>query len=188
MAKMTDYSGEFDPEFSHDKFDKNTILNLLGAYSEYIRRIDGYWYTMVMDRWGNDEALDSNIRVWEKAKKYELKAISEVFNIRGRDVSTLMKYLQTSPWIGLSEYRIEMKNENLAILTHTTCPVLFAIEKEGSGREERQCREVDGKFFETMAHFFNPEIMVTPLKLPPREREDEVCCRWEFRLDGEAGR
>jgi len=31
-------------------------------------RIDGYWYLTVMNKWGNDEAFDCDIKVWEKAQ------------------------------------------------------------------------------------------------------------------------
>lgn len=40
MPELADYSSKFDPEFSHVKFSKETLLKLLKAYSEYIRRID----------------------------------------------------------------------------------------------------------------------------------------------------
>ena len=68
MSELIDYSGKFDPEFSHDKFTKETLLNLVKAYSEYMRRIDGFWYLTVKDKWGNDEAIDCDLRVWEKSK------------------------------------------------------------------------------------------------------------------------
>ena len=183
MSELADYSGEYDPEFSHDKFTKEMLLQLLQVYSEYILRIDGFWYLTVMNRWGNDVAVDCDIEVWEKAKLFELKSISEACKIQGNDVVTFMKYLQACPWVVRSECEMDIKNNNHAILTHYTCPTLFALEKEGKGREKRQCSEIDAKFIAMMAHYFNPEIQVTPLKLPPRESENDICCQWEFKLD-----
>ena len=55
MKELVDYSGKFDPHFSHDKFTKKTLLKLLKAYSEYVPRIDGFWYLTVMNKWGNNE-------------------------------------------------------------------------------------------------------------------------------------
>ena len=183
MKEMNDYTGEFDPHFSQENLSKEMLLKLLKAYTEYILKIDGYWYVTVMNKWGNDEALNSDIEVWERAKNFELKALTEAYNIHGNDVATLMKYIQTHPWITLSEHKIEVRDANYATLTHITCPTLFAIEKEGSGREKRQCAEVDFKFFHVMAHFFNPQIQVTPLKLPPRDSKEDICCMWEFKLE-----
>jgi len=159
------------------------LLKLLRAYSEYVLKVDGYWYITVMNRWGNDIALDCDIEVWEKAKVFELKVMTEAYNMKGDDVETFMKYIQTHPWITMSKYEIDLRDANYATLTHITCPTLFAIEKEGSGREKRQCSEVDFKFMKVMAGFFNPDIQVTPLKLPPRESKDDICCKWEFKLE-----
>ncbi len=181
--ELNDYSGEYDPNFSQDKFSKKVLLRLLKAYAEYILRIDGFWYLTVMNRWGNDVAVDCDIEVWERAKLFELKALTEAYNIHGDDVVTFMKYLQLNPWVNLSKYEMEIFNDNHAILTHHTCPTLFAIEKEGKGREIRQCGEIGPKFFQTMAHYFNPAIQVTALKLPPRQSKDDICCKWEFKLE-----
>ena len=83
MSELTDYSGEFDPEFSHDKLSKETLLKLLEAYSQYMHRIDAYWYLSVKDNWGNDAALDCDIRVLEKGKSYEVQLIRNLLNIQG---------------------------------------------------------------------------------------------------------
>jgi len=34
-----------------------------------------------------------------------------------------------------------------------------------------------------IAHYFNPDIVVTPLKLPPRDPGSDIGCQWEFKLD-----
>ena len=65
MSGSADYSGPFDPGFSHDRFGRETLVKLLYTYSNYLRRIDAHWYLAVMDKWGNEEALDCDGRVWE---------------------------------------------------------------------------------------------------------------------------
>ena len=99
VAELVDYSGKFDPEFSHDKLTKETLFNLLKAGSEYLRRIDGFWYLIVADKWGNNEAIDCDLMVWEKSRPYSIKTLTKLLNIRGDDVVALMKYLQVNPWI-----------------------------------------------------------------------------------------
>ena len=183
MAELTDYSGEFDPEFSYDRFNKETLLNLLKAYNEYMLRIDAYWYLTVMNKWGNDEAFDCDVKVWEKAQAYEVKLISGLLNIQGDDVATVMKYTQAGPWMWIYEYDIELKNPNHAILTITHCPTLLSLEKEGTGREQLICQENEPKIMRIIAHHFNPEIKVTGLKLPPRTDYSDCCCQWEYKLE-----
>jgi len=180
---LMDYSGDYDPGFSHQKLSRETLLKLIDVYCEYIRKIDGFWYVIVMDRWGNDQAVDCDIAVWERVKPFELKVITEALNIRGHDVISFMKYAQASPWVALTDYTIDIKNENQAVLTHQACPTLFALEREGTGREERQCREIDARFFRMMAQFFHPNMEASPLKLPPRKNSTDICCQWKFKLD-----
>jgi len=185
VAELVDYSGKFDPEFSYDKLSKETLLKLLEGYAGYMLRIDAYWYLTVMDKWGNDEALDCDRRVWLEGKKlslYEAKTISSLLNIHGDDVTTVMKYVQSCPGSWFQDYEIDIKSNNHAILTFLTCPTLFAIEKEGTGREGLIC-QIDSQYWSTVAHYFNPNIEVNGLKVPPRTNYSDICCRWEFKLN-----
>ena len=183
MEELIDYSGKYDPKFSHGKFTKETLLKLLNMYSEFMLRIDGFWYLTVMDKWGNEQAFDCDVRVWEKAQLYETKTISSLLNIHGDDVITVMKAIQASPWMWIYDYEIDVKGNKHAILTIRSCPTLLSLEKEGKGREKLICQEMEPKIMGIVAHYFNPNIRVTPLKMPPRRIEDEIPCQWEFKLD-----
>ncbi len=180
---MADYSGRFDPEFTHAQFGRETLLNLLRAYNEYILRIDGYWYLTVMGKWGNEEAFDCDVRVWEKAQMYELRLVTELLNIKGNDVEAVMKYTQVSPWMWIYKYEIDLKDPNHAVLTINHCPTLISLEKEGTGREELICQKLDPELMSMIAHYFNPNIKVTGLKLPPRKDYSDCCCQWEYKLE-----
>jgi Family of unknown function (DUF6125) len=183
MEELVDYSGKFDPEFSHDKFTKETLLKLLKAYSESMLRMDGFWFLTVMDKWGNDEAIDCDLRVWEKSQAYEMRTLGNLLNIHGDDVATLMKLLQVNPWTWIQDRVTDIKNNNYAILTVRTCPTLFSLEKEGKGRERQHCHLACQRIISLNASHFNPNIKVTPLKLPPRENNNDICCQWEFKLE-----
>ena len=183
MPELVDYSGKFDPKFSYDKFSKETLLKLLKAYSECMQRIDGFWYLAVMGKWGNDEALDCDVSVWDKAKRSEMRTISNLLNINGHDVATVVKYLQVQPWSWINHAEIDIKNNNHAILVSRQCPTLASIEKEGKGREKQQCGIACSKILPFVSSYFNPNIKVTPLKLPPRKNKNDICCQWEFKLE-----
>ena len=183
MSGSADYSGPFDPGFSHDRFGRETLVKLLYTYSNYLRRIDAHWYLAVMDKWGNDEALDCDGRVWEKLVTYEMKTMTDLMNIHGDDVVTVMKALQVSPWVWVYDCDIELKDSNHSIVTYRNCPTLLALEKEGKGREAVICHELEPRLMNLIAHHFNPDIVVTPLKLPPRDPDSDIGCQWEFRLD-----
>lgn len=183
MPELKDYNGPFDPSFSHDKLSKETLLRLLKTYNEYMLRIDGFWYLAVMDKWGNDEAFDCDVKVWEKAQLWEMKRVSAVLNIRGSDVATLFKYIQVSPWMHIYDAAMDLRNPNHGLLTINHCPTLISLEQEGTGREKLICQEMEPKIMGIQAHFFNPQIKVSALKVPPRTTYRDCCCQWEFKLD-----
>jgi hypothetical protein len=45
------------------------------------------------------------------------------------------------------------------------------------------CEELDAPLYQKTASYFNPRIKMSPLKLPPRQRSDEIACRWEIKLE-----
>ena len=178
-----DYSGAFDPAFDHGKVNVAGLVELLGFYAYYIRKLDGHWYLSVMDKCGNDAAYDCDIDVWNKLMKAELKVASEMFDVRGADVASVAKYFQLSPWFWTFKPRLELKSEDCLVVSFDKCPTLLALEKEGSGRESQICGKMEQELFETIAHHFNSKIAVVPLQVPPRRNYSDVCCRWEFRVE-----
>ena len=183
MTELADYSGRFDPEFNHDKFSKETLVRLLKTYSEYILRIDGLWYLTLMDKWGNDEAFNCDVKVWEKGLHYELNVMPKTLNIHGDDVATVMKFMQASIWMWNYDYDVDIKSDDYAILTFHSCPTLSSLEKEGNGREKMICQQMEPETKGRIARYFNPNIKVTPLKLPPRTDYNDCCCQWEYKLE-----
>ncbi len=183
MTELVDYSGQFDPQFTHYNFTKETLLNLLESYSGYIHKLDGLWLYKVTDECGEDVAHACDGSIAEESLLYELRVMTSLLNIHGDDVATVMKYLQVSPWSWGAGYEIDLKNNDYAIITYYSCPILFAIEKEGTGREKTVCGELEPKVKADLAHYFNPNIKVTGLKVPPRTDYNDFCCQWEYRLD-----
>jgi len=183
MSELRDYSGAFDPHIGYADFSKDFLLELLTAYSDYVRKLDGLWYLAVMERLGNDEAFACDTSVWEKMQLVETKMTCRLFNIGGHDVAALMKAFQMSPWMGVYEYSMELDSPNRGVVTITRCPTLLALEKEGLGREVEICQVLTPKLFTIQAEYFNPKMRVRGLKVPPRKSKDEVHCQWEFTLD-----
>ncbi len=182
MEKLSDYSGELLPELALEDFSSETLRELLRLYSKLYMGLDGFWYLIVMEKFGNDAALDCDIKVWERAGMYEMKNVTQKMNIQGNDAAAFMKALQLSPWYSTLKSQIEIVDANTAILTVTNCPTLNALEKEGEGRENQICKIVDPIIFKAYASFFNPDVEVTCLKSPPRKSQDEIACKWHFKL------
>lgn len=183
MPHAGDYSGPFDPEWSPEKLNREALLKLVRAYSDYIYRIDGSWYTTVKKRLGNDEAFACDRHVWErKLQAYELKMVTGTLNIRGENAMTVMKYMQATPWASVGRRHFDIRDDNHAILTIDDCPTLAALEKEATGREKLICQELTTALFSKIAHYFNRGMKVTALKVPPRRTYRDCSCQWEFRV------
>ena len=183
MRNLADYSGQFLPNLKPNDFSPDTLANLLTLYAKLYMALDGFWYLTLKERVSNKEALACDKGTWEKLCKYEMVKITELLNIHGRDILTLMKAMQVTPWFQNTEHQIEITKQNTAMLTITRCSTLDALEKEGEGRENEICNMFEPIVFNRYASFFNPDIEVRCLKSPPRSSKDEICCQWEFTCD-----
>lgn len=182
MNGLSDYSGEFNPDIRFEDFSKDFLVELLKLYSKLVLAIDGFWYLAIKERDSNEGAALCDMWAWEKEVKYEMNRLAKLLKIQGNAVVTLMKALQMSPWFQNLEYNIEIINKNNAVLTIAHCPTLEALEKEGEGRERTICKLVDAMIYKKYAEFFNPNMEVRHLKLPPRKSKEEICCQWEFKV------
>jgi len=187
MELLQDYSGEFDPNLGFEKLSRDALIRLLEAYAKLFGAADGFWYLAVKEKFGNEAALDCDIKVWERGVKYQLDKTTRALNVQGNDVVSLMKGFQIDPWLQLSKYTVEVHNKDHAVLTITDCPTLSSLEREGEGREETICRVVEPIVFRKYAEYFDPNIEVQAVKLPPRKSTDEICCQWAFTLKTGAG-
>jgi hypothetical protein len=182
VGERTDYSGEFNPALRFEDFSRETLIKLLGAYAKLYQTVDGLWYTSVKEKFGNEEAVGCDFWVWQKQTPYEMARLCRALKIERDGVAGLMKALQFGPWCFTHKLGIELNGRNAAILTISYCPTLEVIEREGTGREGRICGHVDFEAKKRLARFFHPMMEVRPLRLPPRQEKDGVCCQWEFRI------
>ncbi|MFA5055683.1 MAG: DUF6125 family protein [Dehalococcoidia bacterium] len=180
---LNDYSGPFQPDFSHEKLSREALLRILKANSVYLRRLDATWYATVMKKRGNELAFECDAEIWERFINYELDVLCRTLDIRGNDVETVIKAIQSTPWMRMHNRTFELRDKNCAVITYRNCRTLLNLEKEGTHRYRQICHVLEPRLFQLTADYFNPRISVIPLQLPPREKGSDVCCRWEFRLE-----
>lgn len=180
-------SGEVSMEesqhnFGLEQYDRETLLNLMKAYSTLYISVDGFWYLTVKNDSGDDKALEYDIRVWEKMYKREIDGITAALGINERDVLSYFKVFTMTPWFHSMDYDVKIESNNRGILTINHCPTLLALEKEGEGRENNICNVVDKDFFNKACKHFNPHMECGPIVIPPREKKEGICCQWEVTL------
>ena len=166
-----------------EELSKAELVDLIRLYSKLFLAVDAFWYLTVREKVDEDTATACDIRVWEKYTPYEFKRLMALRNIKGSDLEAFSTALSFSPWFANLEYRLTREGENRLTFTVLECPTLQALKREGSGRENVICRQVDPKLFQIMIQCFNPRGKATPVELPPETYGKSICCRWQFSIE-----
>ncbi len=185
MADLSDYSGKLVPVVNMKDFSKDALVRSWHAAAKLYVGLDGLWYTLLRERFGEDVARELDTELWKRAANLEVRRIREAMNIWEDDVESVLKFLQVDPGGGgVLDIECEMKDKNHGIFTVTRCRGLEYFERHGEIElQKNACEVLDAEGFEQAAQFFNPKIKVTALKLPPRKSKDEIACQWEFALE-----
>jgi hypothetical protein len=181
MGKLKVYSLESLVSSQFENYSRETLIALLTLYARLYLVLDGYWYLSVKQRFGNEQAVDIDLQVWDKQARKEVEELVKLMDFRNRDVVSLMELSAIIPSTVGSKGYIEIKNRNDCTLSITHCPIVSTLEKEGKGREKTQCEIICQRLMTTMALSFNPSIEVKPIKMPPRQNQDEIYCQWQFK-------
>ena len=184
MADLVDYSGKFKPNLRYEDFSKDTLVKLLYEYARTTNVLDGEYTTEIMTRHGQKEALDSQYKVWERHGPRVMRWIQKTLRIQGNDVPTYFKCLQVVPSFSPEHYDIkwEVKSPEHGIFTVTRCKFLDEMERAGLGFEKLICGKSEPASLQMLAEAINPNMVATPLKLPPRKGKEGICCQFDFKI------
>lgn len=166
-----------------DGLSKAELIELIQLYSKLFLAIDGFWYLAVKEIVDEDTATACDLWVWEKYSPYEFKRLMPLRNIKGNDLEAFATALGFSPWFLNLKYRFTLEGENKLTLTVLECPILQALKREGTGRENTFCREVESQLFQIIIQTFSPKGKAIPIELPPMTSEASICCRWQFTIE-----
>jgi hypothetical protein len=187
MTELNDYRGEFQPDLKFEDLSKDALLRLVRTYAKLFNGISGVWNTVNRKRMSVEEAFELDFEVYEiLVKKFHSPLLMKAMDFSGNDVLSMLKVFQLCP-DGLDVFKPEfdIKNKNHVILTFTQCPTLSYFEKHGDDRAiGALCGRngVEERTFNAYAKYFNPDMKVTALKLPPRKGKDDICCQWEYKI------
>jgi hypothetical protein len=185
MRNLKDYSGEYLPDFKLQDLSKDALVKLVEAASKDYIGIDGLWTSVIRKRYGDKLAFDCSREVWDTGWLREAERTVNALNINRKTIADLLKYLQVDPGFGaMFTVKCELINPNLGMATVLNCNTLLYAERHNDSQIQKlACEELDVPLFTKTAHFFNPDMKVKVLKLPPRKSPDEIACQWEFRLE-----
>jgi hypothetical protein len=184
MAKLTDYGGPYDHNLKFADFSKEFLINLMHSWQYAYMRLSSIWYQEVMETFGMEAADKCNLAVWMKVGEKIVPKFAKVGKIDFKSIADGLKVIQLAPdghTDGeLFQGEVDIKNERHVITTTTKCRALEYLEGVAPERIEFFCHVLEPKVMQ--AYFNNPKVTVKPLKLPPRNSKQEVCCRWEIKL------
>lgn len=188
MEKRTDYSGKMMPIIHYEDFSSEALVKLWKATAELYIIHTIVYMAKVAEKLGEETAKEIDLDVWLTMTPEHVQKIREVMDITGTDIESILKFYQMGPGAGamFPEFECEMKSPTHGLLKVKTCWGCDYCEAIGDmSLLKYACDDLDGAGFPLSAQCINPNVKVTPLKVPPRASMDEPACVWEFKLDSE---
>jgi len=184
LPELEDYSCPFKPDLTFDDFSKEFLLKLTTVWQFAWLRMADSWYEAVSRRYGLESANECNVEVWRKVGERVNPRYTKIANIQLNTVLDSLKCLQLplDNNIGpLYPVEYEIRNPNHVIMTVVQCRSLIYFEREAPQMIQPTCYRLEEQVMRK--YLLNPKIKVTPLKLPPRKSQEEIACRWEFKIE-----
>lgn len=186
MNELRDYSGPYKPDLKFEDFSKDFLIKLLYAWQMAYLRLNAFWYQAVTERCGSEAGDECNLKVWLNVGEKVVPKFAKVGNFQLNTLVDNLKLCQLVPETNIgSEYfdgRVDIIDQNHIVTTTNKCRILGTLEKVAPEKIEYFCRIMEGQVLEKyFKNPQNPNVKVTPLKLPPRKSLDEICCKFDIR-------
>jgi hypothetical protein len=165
-----------------EKIPKEKLADFVFMHLRNMWAVDGFYYLFIEEKYGTEVATDIDRKVWEVMGKIEARKIRNLFDIKDKDIPSLMKALSFSGWSMDLEDKEIIVEKNKAILRNVKCRVQNT--RLSKGLKEFGCKPVRFGFLKSFAKEFNPDIVVTCKVCPPDKHPDDLWCEWEFTLKG----
>jgi hypothetical protein len=186
VKELKDYSCPYKEDLRFEDFSKDFLIKLLYAWQMAYLRLNAFWYQTVTEKYGSEAGDDCNLKVWLTVGERVVPKFAKVGNFQLNTVVDNLKLCQLVPETNVgSEYfdgKIDIKNENHIVTTTNKCRILDTLEKVAPEKIEYFCHVMEGQVLE---RYFrspkNPNVKVTPLKLPPRRSPDDICCKFDIK-------
>ncbi len=183
---LNDYSGPFKPDLRMTDFTREELARMYLMVHEYFLLCIEAWGKEVAVRYGLDAMLEIQNSIWGAGVLEETKNIKRNWmKIQGHNVEAFMKDIQvdnTGMYGKYFECSFEYDpKEDVGTLTYMKCKA--ATQWEELGRPdilEKTCHMICPPSLIETAKYYNPNMKIEVLAIPPRKSKDDVCCK--FRL------
>jgi hypothetical protein len=185
------YRGLFTPRPDTIELSKAQLVQWVLGSHEYLLQCIEAWATQITVRYGLDVMFDIQYTLWGDTVLPGAKKLKEEhFGITGNTVADWMKDLQIDATAlpgKAFDLSFEMPEPDVGIMTFNRC---VAVDQwESMGRPdilEKNCHSTCPKSMIVTTKYYNPNMKVDILAIPPRKDPDDVCCKWRFSMRDES--
>lgn len=182
------YTGVFSPTAGTGDLTKPELVRWVLGSHEYLLQCIEAWATQLTVRDGLDTMFDIQFTLWGDVVLPTAKKLKEqYFGITGSTVADWMKDLQIDATAlpgKAFDCTFEMPEPDVGVLTFNRC---VAVDQwEAMGRPdilEKNCHSTCPKSMIVTTEYYDPNMKVDILAIPPRVEDGDVCCRWQFSID-----
>lgn len=180
---LDDYRGPFNPDLKWEDFSKDLLIRLLKACSNLYNGMPGFFMSAIEKRYGFEVTKEISDEAYAIGTRMQFIYAQRELGL-GNTVGDCLKYQQFGIDVATMDVKAELKNENLGIITIRNCPGLLYWERHDRPEMwQWACHELASREWKNVAHWINPRIKCTPIKLAPRRSKDDFCCQWEYRME-----
>lgn len=186
-VELKDYSGPFKPDLRFSDFSREQLARMHVKAHEYFMEVAFYFSVHIAEKYGIDAMGEAHHDVWiKKLGPSTHRLLTEGMGIKGNDIESLMKVLQTTAidWGPLKfDVTFEMPSKDRGVVTIYKCPgvdIYEAAGDEGMLAITKEACATDRAILMEWAKLFHPDMVAKDLVLPPRKSKDDPCCKWEF--------
>ncbi|MFN8034817.1 MAG: hypothetical protein U0V73_02650 [Acidimicrobiia bacterium] len=181
------YTGLFSPPRDTAGLTKVQLVTWFLGSHEYLLQCIEAWATQITVRYGLDVMFDIQYTLWGDTVLPGTKKLKEEYlGITGNTVADWMKDLQLDATAlpgKAFDLSFEMPERDVGIMTFNRC---VAVDQwEAMGRPdilEKNCHSTCPKSMIVTTKFYNPNMKVDILAIPPRRDPGDVCCKWRFSM------
>jgi hypothetical protein len=180
-------TGQFTPPVDWSAHSKAELVRwVLGSHEHLLQCIEA-WATQITVCYGLDVMFDIQHTLWGDTVLPGAKRLKEHhLGITGSRVADWMKDLQIDatalPGTAF-DVTFEMPEPDVGVMTFNRC---VAVDQwEAMGRPdilEKNCHSTCPESMIVSTTYYDPDMQVEILAIPPRVDEGDVCCRWRFSL------
>ncbi|MDD5907553.1 MAG: DUF6125 family protein [Clostridia bacterium] len=161
---------------------REQLEQLIQLYCKNWLAMDGVWFQSVEKKFGMDEAMEHDIRIWSQFTVIEAKRIKEFLGLPDRaGLEGLEQALKLRLYANINRDEI-LREGNRLIYRTLDCRVQTARSRKGM--EWHPCKPVGETEYSGFAKVIDDRITCRALSCYPSVTDASCACSWEFTLNG----